>query len=186
MNFSFLGSEKVQKGTIATMVCVHGEMWCASKDKKIYIFRSEAKLNRVIEGHMGNISCIIAFGGYVWSCGFDKHILIWNPVNSKCINFICGVHKDTITTMCVVKKSPEKYQIWSGSGSLDGHICIYKTSPSKKTAKMVLPRQGTALFTFENQNNSIVQSTRPMFRNSSQPVLKTSTKKTGDKEGSSS
>jgi len=129
-------AEKFNKGMIQSMVYVNDQMWCASSDSIISIFDGfTGKLSRVLEGHMGRVFSLVVVGDYVWSSSWDKHILIWNTATYTCSNFLSGSqHKDSITCLTAIhfKRRVPEVQVWAGSASKDGYICVYKITSMPK------------------------------------------------------
>jgi len=118
---------------ILTMCYVNNELWCAGSNTTISIIDgANGTLKKILEGHMGRIYSLVKVGNYVWSCSFDKHILIWNATDYTCCNIINGYHKDSITCMIPIisKGKKPKIQLWTGTASADGQIYILTASAS--------------------------------------------------------
>jgi len=127
--FKMLGKEDAHPREIVfSLIPVNHEIWSASNDRTIGIFDAETgAFEKSLEGHIARVNSLVIVGRYVWSCSWDKDIYVWDGVTHNCVMIQPKKHNDSILHMCVVKPIAGQYQVWSGGGSRDGTICIFKT-----------------------------------------------------------
>jgi len=133
VDFSFIDKHASPfRGFIHSMAYCNGNVWACSNTNKIAIFDADSgELDCLLEAHDGKIHSIITVGDYIWTSSFDKNIIIWDSEKQGgkycSIDTLCEKHSDSILCLCLVNKNG-KYEVWSGSGSLDGTVCIFTTS----------------------------------------------------------
>jgi len=122
----FISNEACHKGMILRLIAVEDKVWSASHDKNVGIFDGNTgQLLKILQGHTGPILDITLVGDYIWTTSWDKSILVWNKNTFECNTILSGHHTDMVTCVSLVNKK-NGHQVWTGSGSVDGSVCIFK------------------------------------------------------------
>jgi len=131
-SYVLLDRTEAHKGIVHCVLHAGDKVWTSSSDSLICIFNAESgKLEKKLEGHMGRVFSLVSVGDYVWSCSFDKQIYLWHKQTYQCHFMVVDKHTDSIRCLAVVRKDPNdikndrNIQVWSGSASNDGSICIF-------------------------------------------------------------
>jgi len=125
-NGQFVSNEPCHKGMVLGLIAVEDKVWSTSYDKNIGVFDGNSgKLLKMLQGHTGAVLAIEYIGDYIWTTSWDKTILVWHKNTYECNTILSGYHTDMVTSIKVIYKK-NGCQVWTGSGSTDGSVCIFK------------------------------------------------------------
>lgn len=103
---------------IHSMTRVGDEVWCAAvRSSDIQRLSLAGRtLGSPLTGHSGMVNQLLSVGRYVWSCSWDKQIIIWD-VRTHRPYVLDGHHNDSVTCMTCVTGT-QRCWVWSSSASM--------------------------------------------------------------------
>jgi len=112
------------KGEVKTMISVGKEIWSGTSTL-IKVWNPQERGGdcvAILEGHNGDVLDFCTDGTYVWSCGWDKQVFLWDARAHHFVKNLSREHRDSISA--VLQIPVEGTRLWSGGK--DSVVCVWK------------------------------------------------------------
>ncbi|PRP89279.1 RhoGAP domain-containing protein [Planoprotostelium fungivorum] len=111
---------------VNTLTRYKREVWAGGVDG-VSIYNQKFEMIRKLSGHEGTVNFVVNFGDYVWTCGSDCTLCIWNDQSTQPLHRISDYHGDKVSSVTFVHD--EERHCWKAwTGGFDKSVCVFGIS----------------------------------------------------------